>query len=951
MATLLSSSRDNRILRTPRLSRKMVSVFTVSLKKSPVNPLNGLHWWICLVFLVLVHASGAGPATAAVEFPGPMEQSLLAAPLSAISVPWDDGNSEFLIVGDDNGFLNLVYHLFQDIHFGVFYRYPLGGEVVWVGPWEGSPYGQRGFVVATANPDRLHFIEINYSEPYFRVEQTLELSEDPGVADFIAPGPEGQPQLVLSLPGVDQVLVLRQQAGLWSINQVLATGDEPWFLTAIDLDGDQVLEFITADRGELSGTLGIFSQLPDGSYFLQSHAELPGRVHQIQAEDFDLDGLQELVVSYTGLSRLDIMTGETGSFVTHHSLNTTLPPDYFQIFTLPQGDFSLVSCTESRGMMDFFHFEAETWIHKDSYYVGCQPQSLAPCDLNGDGIKEIVCLGYSENILSILLGNTLPGFWGYPAAPLPANPGSSLLADLDGNGFSDLVVSTMSPNLINLYLRQPGGELAKTPISQESGFFPVSLAAGDFLGDQTNELVALDLSGGELVLMTYEGIDGFVTHSTVPFSSSYSQLKVADIDHDGHEDIYLAQANRQQVDVLFGQGEGAFAPVLSLDLPLGAYDVAALDLNQDSNLDLVVTDGLSRVWTLLNLDGRSFGSPVHTQAGSGARSIEVADLDGDTDQDIVVANFNSNSITVLENIGDGTLGRRIGGLSLSGQPNSIQCGDMNDDGVPDVVIHLAGNNGMLVVEAEGVWGYFHYREYQTSGSVFNSQVEDFNMDGRPDILNLDNDLLLGMIMFNTELALVSVDPAALTLDCNTDEFRIRILPDRQGPWELFLGKPGSWQMLAANGQSQVGSIDFDGRGWVLEFTSEDVGYLDESVQLRLTVGGMDQQESLELALFSHCFSAAPGLPELRWRDLPWPNPFNPRMHGRIQLDAPSRVDAAVFDLSGRRVATLLQGNLPAGVHDLTWDGKNQGQAAAAGLYLLRISSENSLLSRKIVLLK
>ncbi len=158
-------------------------------------------------------------------------------------------------------------------------------------------------------------------------------------------------------------------------------------------------------------------------------------------------------------------------------------------------------------------------------------------------------------------------------------------------------------------------------------------------------------------------------------------------------------------------------------------------------------------------------------------------------------------------------------------------------------------------------------------------------------------------------------------------------------------------MLAANGQSQVGSLDFDGRGWILEFTSADVDDLDEAVQLRLTVGAMDQQESLELAIYSHCHDAAQGLPGLRWRNLPWPNPFNPRIHGRIQLDAPSRVDAAVFDLSGRRVATLLKGNLSAGVHDLTWDGRNQGQTAAAGLYLLRISSENSLLSRKIILLK
>ncbi len=929
----------------------MVPVFQVSLRKYPVCSKNSQYWWFAMALVIFAQTSHVVFAWGGVEFPGPVDRPLLAAPLSAVSVPWSGGNSEYLLVGDESGHLNLVYHLFQDVHFGVLFRYYLGGEVLWMGHWEGGPYGERGVVAATANPDRLHFIEISYSNPFIRVDQTVVLPEDPGMVDFVSPGPGGEAQLALSLPGVDLVLVLRHLAGLWTINQTLNTGDEPLSLVAIDMDDDQVLEFITADRGELSGTLGIFTLQPDGSYALQGHSKLPGRVHHILAEDFDLDGLQELVVSYSDLSRLDIMTGDTGDWVTNHSLATSFPADYFRIVSLPEGDISIVTCVEDRGLIDFFTLVGETWDHQESYYVGCRPQSLVAGDLNGDDVNEVVCLGYSENLLTILLGNTLPGFWGYPAVPLPANSGSAILADFDGDGLSDLVVATMVPTALSLYLREPDGGLSRTPTSQEIGYFPVSLAAGDFLGDQTNELAALDFSTGNLELMTLDVDEGFVTHSVIPFPSSYSKIQVADVDNDGQNDIYLAQPSRQQVDVLFGLGEGAFTPVLSIDLPIGALDVVAIGLNQDSFLDLVVTDGLSRVWSLLNLDGRSFGTPVPTQANSGARHLAVEDLDGDSDLDLVVGNPTSETITILENLGDGTLDRRIGSLSVGGQITSLQCEDMNSDGIADIVVHLTGDSRLLVIEAQDTWGYFFPIEFQTSSNVLHALVEDFNQDGQPDVLNLDNDLLLGLIMFNTQRVLVSVDPTALTLVCSKNEFMIHILPDRQGPWQLSLGSPGHWQVLAANGQSRVGVIDYDGRGWILKFDPADIDYLDESMQLRLTVGSADQEESLALAIGLHCLGGGDSLPGMRWRDLPWPNPFNPRVHGRIQLDAAAEVDAAVFDLAGRRVATLLQGNLPAGVHALTWDGRRQGQAAAAGLYLLRIRSENSLLSRKIILLK
>ncbi|MCB9513104.1 MAG: T9SS type A sorting domain-containing protein [Candidatus Latescibacteria bacterium] len=80
---------------------------------------------------------------------------------------------------------------------------------------------------------------------------------------------------------------------------------------------------------------------------------------------------------------------------------------------------------------------------------------------------------------------------------------------------------------------------------------------------------------------------------------------------------------------------------------------------------------------------------------------------------------------------------------------------------------------------------------------------------------------------------------------------------------------------------------------------------------------------------------------------PHPNPFNPKVTVPFSLAAPGRVRVEIFDLAGRRVATLADRPFTAGAHDLTWDGADQ----ASGVYLLRFSSTGHTESKRLVLLR
>jgi hypothetical protein len=73
---------------------------------------------------------------------------------------------------------------------------------------------------------------------------------------------------------------------------------------------------------------------------------------------------------------------------------------------------------------------------------------------------------------------------------------------------------------------------------------------------------------------------------------------------------------------------------------------------------------------------------------------------------------------------------------------------------------------------------------------------------------------------------------------------------------------------------------------------------------------------------------------------------------RCAVPAASTARLEVFDLTGRRVASLLEGVLPAGEHALAWNGRDAGGGfARPGIYLVRFTAGGQVTSRRVVLVR
>jgi len=197
-----------------------------------------------------------------------------------------------------------------------------------------------------------------------------------------------------------------------------------------------------------------------------------------------------------------------------------------------------------------------------------------------------------------------------------------------------------------------------------------------------------------------------------------------------------------------------FAPAVYYAAGQGVVFVTAtdcegnpIDLDGDGDIDLVVANYESDdVSVLLNLGDGTFANPVHYDVQGSPESLTVVDFNGDRAVDIAVANFTGNSFSILLGNGDGTFG--VAQHYLMGfKVRAIAAGDLNSDGSPDLALTLWNapfsdrvrvflNNGGAVFQQTAVLdsGY---------GSPVFIEIEDLNGDGSRDIsvlkTNMDPD--------------------------------------------------------------------------------------------------------------------------------------------------------------------------------------------------------------------
>ena len=84
----------------------------------------------------------------------------------------------------------------------------------------------------------------------------------------------------------------------------------------------------------------------------------------------------------------------------------------------------------------------------------------------------------------------------------------------------------------------------------------------------------------------------------------------------------------------------------------------------------------------------------------------------------------------------------------------------------------------------------------------------------------------------------------------------------------------------------------------------------------------------------------------------YPNPFNPTTLLSFSVMKEGHINLSIYDMAGRLVSTLVDGNLEQGNHDMVWDGMDgNGNSVSSGMYIYSLQGEDMSITKKMVLMK
>jgi hypothetical protein len=300
-----------------------------------------------------------------------------------------------------------------------------------------------------------------------------------------------------------------------------------------------------------------------------------------------------------------------------------------------------------------------------------------------------------------------------------------------------------------VFLNNGDGTFLRTPVVKGGAGFstPISYATADLNGDGSLDLVSTSPATGDVVVLLGRGDGTFADPVLYPVGESLSQIDsgqtlssvaIADLNGDGRPDL-IALVQNLGVMVFLGRGDGTFiAPQL---YAIAGASMTVLDDKGDGKPDLVVAgDG---IFLLPNRGDGTFGAPVSLPSGSlFVDGLAAADLNGDGKADLIanVSDGINNELLVLLSRGDGTFAAPITTPlpNLANAPPLVT--DFNGDGHMDVAIpdEFAGGIVMLLGRGDGTFSApqvtgSSVQLFPFGGTV---QVGDVNGDGIPDLIGL-----------------------------------------------------------------------------------------------------------------------------------------------------------------------------------------------------------------------
>ena len=321
-------------------------------------------------------------------------------------------------------------------------------------------------------------------------------------------------------------------------------------------------------------------------------------------------------------------------------------------------------------------------------------------DLDGDTDLDAVSYSASTGNIVFFENTDGAGTWG-AATTITNLPGATALQLFDGDNDGDLDVAAISPTQQELVYSQNTGPLtfaAAIVVADSSSSEPLVAPRGFVADDFDQDGVKDDFVIGDTQLLLYSQSFGNPVQiglaGNTGLDMAFVSLASGDFDGTGGPDLAITAANYSGgcLLTLMNSGAPAWGIAARVDSGFGAVGkvvVANVDgLNRDDAV--VCIPGEQRVGIYPDtgsgaLETYPFYGDGRLYCDAGALDVAVVDLDGDSDLDVVISETGANTVSYSLNTGT-TMSVRADASASTDARATVAAGDLDGDGDGDVLV-------------------------------------------------------------------------------------------------------------------------------------------------------------------------------------------------------------------------------------------------------------------------
>ncbi|CAF3849088.1 unnamed protein product [Adineta steineri] len=335
--------------------------------------------------------------------------------------------------------------------------------------------------------------------------------------------------------------------------------------------------------------------------------------------------------------------------------------------------------------------------------------------------------------------------------------------NFNNDGHSDIAITACYYNKLLIWFGNTNRTFETQIEYLTGGLCPQSIVVDDFNNDGFMDIAIANQQSNNIALLFGYGNESFEIKrilSTGSYSQPISIVK-GDYNKDGYLDLAVVNIGSSNIAIFLGNIETSSEIPTTFCGTICFYPFSAVadDFNGDDYLDLVAisnadnndpTDGF--IYVLINDGQGNFGIVMKFSIGriSDPYSLSVGDFNSDNHLDLVVTNSNWNNIGIMFGNGNASFEIQVTySIGVFGDPQTAVVGDFNNDGKSDIAFARSWmyNIGMLIGTGSGSFLEPMMFPADYNGNPVLIASQDFNNDGKLDIIVIDDDLnSIGIIM-------------------------------------------------------------------------------------------------------------------------------------------------------------------------------------------------------------